>query len=104
MTEPPVLLWRAPFEPAARTERIVHAYHVLVTFLRPEVRLVAVGADVDPDYRARLQEEVNELNLVGSRFASEGEELPRATVTLVPSDLPEGVGPIALAEALAALV
>ncbi|MGE0879769.1 MAG: hypothetical protein AB7L13_18205 [Acidimicrobiia bacterium] len=99
-----VIMWRAPFEPAARTERIVQAYHVLVSFLRDDVRLVAVGADLDKAYRARLQEEVNELNLTASRFASEGEELPTATITLTPSDIPEGVGPTALAEALHALL
>ncbi len=81
-----VIMWRAPFESAARTERIVHAYHVLVSFLRSDVKLVAVGADVDPAYRSRLQEEVNELNLTASRFASEGEELPTATMTLTPAE------------------
>lgn len=97
-------MWRAPFESAARTERIVHAYHVLVSFLRSDVKLVAVGADVDPAYRSRLQEEVNELNLTASRFASEGEELPTATITLTPADLPDGAGPTALAEALNVLL
>lgn len=61
--EGPVLLSVGELLPHARPDLLIHAYHVLVTYLLPEVNLIMVGAGRLRRFFHALQYSVAELNL-----------------------------------------
>lgn len=62
----PVALYVGQLLPHKRPDLLIQAFHVLVTYLVPDARLMLVGSGVIPVYRQALQELINELNLVGA--------------------------------------
>ncbi|HVM05961.1 MAG TPA: glycosyltransferase [Acidimicrobiales bacterium] len=69
VVEGPVLLHVGQLLPHKRPDLLVQAYHVLTTYLEPEVRLVLVGPGRLPRYRAAVQHYVHELSLPGAWLA-----------------------------------
>lgn len=61
----PVLLYVGQVLPHKSPERLVQAFHALVTYLRPGARLLLVGATRSAPYRRRLEAFVGELGLPG---------------------------------------
>jgi glycosyltransferase involved in cell wall biosynthesis len=65
MMSGPVVLSFARFLPHERLDRLIEAYHVLISHHRPDVRLIIVGAAQDPEYAEAVRRQVRELNLHG---------------------------------------
>lgn len=61
--EGPVVLFVGQLLPHKHPEFLVHAFHVLVTYLRPDASLVLVGAPRLARYAEALASDVAELNL-----------------------------------------
>jgi len=59
----PVILFVGQLLPHKRTDWLLEAYHLLVTYLRPDAHLVLVGPARLPRYLSAVQSQVNELNL-----------------------------------------
>jgi glycosyltransferase involved in cell wall biosynthesis len=59
----PVLLTVGQMLPHKRPDLVIHGYHVLVTYLLPDVNLIMVGAPRLPRYYHTLQHMIAELNL-----------------------------------------
>lgn len=59
----PVVLFVGQLLPHKRPDFLVHAFHVLATYLRPDASLVLVGAARLPPYARALATDVAELNL-----------------------------------------
>ena len=113
----PVVLWEAPFHPVVDGLRIVQAFHVLVTWRRPEAFLLMAGPDDDERHRDHLQTLVGELCLERTWLAANPSPARRAAfraradLTLVPATLAAAdrhvgsrVGSVALGHALADLL
>ena len=62
----PVLLFVGQVLPHKRPDRLVQAYHVLVTHLDPDARLILVGPARLPRYGDAVQHLVRELSLPGA--------------------------------------
>ena len=62
----PVVLYVGQLLPHQRQELLIAAYHALVTYHRPDARLVLVGAGRIPRYRHVLQTYIQELHLDGA--------------------------------------
>jgi len=62
----PILLFVGQLLPHKRPDLLIKAYHVLVTHLLPEARLILVGPNRLPRYQQALQSFVQELNLPGA--------------------------------------
>ena len=67
--EGPVVLFVGQLLPHKRPDLLVQAYHVLVTYLDPEARLILVGPARLPRYRKAVQDLVHELSLPGAWVA-----------------------------------
>ena len=65
----PVLLFVGQLLPHKRPDLLIRAFHVLSTYLDPEVRLILVGPARLPGYRNALQHLVHELSLSGAWIA-----------------------------------
>jgi len=65
----PVVLYAGPVDPHNRLERLVEAYHLLVTSIDPTAALVIAGQTSTARYRERLSRQINELNLTGAWLA-----------------------------------
>lgn len=59
----PIVAWLAPFAPGVEGERFLQAFHVLVTWARPDAYVVMAGAVDDAAHYAALQQYATELNL-----------------------------------------
>jgi L-malate glycosyltransferase len=68
--EGPMAVFVGQLLPHKRPDLLLKAFHVLVTYLVPEARLVLVGAGRLPAYRQALQLFVNELNLPAALVGS----------------------------------
>ena len=66
--EGPVLLFVAQILPHKRPDLLLKAFHVLVTYLKPEAHLLIVGANRLPAYAHALEEFRRELNLGAASF------------------------------------
>lgn len=71
--EGPLVLFVGQLLPHKRPDLLLKAFHVLVTYLIPDARLVVVGAGRLPAYRRALQAFVDELNLPASLVGSVSE-------------------------------
>lgn len=67
--EGPLMLFVGQLLPHKRCDLVIEAYHVLVTYLVPEAKLILVGTGRLPAYRHSLQMLISELNLVGCGLA-----------------------------------
>ncbi|MCU1459450.1 MAG: hexosyltransferase [Actinomycetia bacterium] len=104
--EGPVVLSVSQLLPHKRPDLLILAYHVLVTWLRPDAELVLVGAAVLPAYTASLQRLVSELNLPGVWFTGPVDEAQlaafyRGADVFVSPSAHEGFG-LPIVEAMAA--
>jgi len=59
----PIVAWLAPFAPGADGVRFLQAFHVLVTWARPDAYVVMAGPVDDAMHYAALQQYATELNL-----------------------------------------
>jgi glycosyltransferase involved in cell wall biosynthesis len=66
--EGPVLLFVGQILPHKRPDLLLKAFHVLVTYLRPEAHLLLVGTNRLPAYAHALEEFRRELNLGAASF------------------------------------
>jgi hypothetical protein len=106
----PLLVWSGPFTRATRPERVVSAYHLLVTWRDPSIELVMHGPAVEPDVVSHVDRFAHELVLTKAWIAPDPDQemidafSKFATVVVTPDDLPDvGVpnfGVAALADAL----
>ena len=67
--EGPVVLFVGQLLPHKRPDLLVQAYHVLVTYLDPDARLIIVGPARLPRYHQAIQHLVHELSLPGAWVA-----------------------------------
>lgn len=67
--EGPVVLFVGQLLPHKRPDLLVQAYHLLVTYLEPDARLILVGPARLPRYRKAVQDLVHELSLSGAWVA-----------------------------------
>lgn len=101
----PLLVWQGPFTRANRPERIVSAYHLLVSWRDPTLELVMHGPAVEPDVAATVDRFAHELALTKAWIAPDPDRemveafTAFATLMLTPDDLPD-VGAAALADAV----
>lgn len=63
VVEGPVVLFVGQLLPHKRPDLLLKAFHVLVTYLRPDAHLTLVGAGRLPAYRQALELYIRELNL-----------------------------------------
>lgn len=63
MTDGPIVLYVGQLLPHKRPDLLIKAYHVLVTYLMPEARLILVGSCLLPKYREILRRLAKDLNL-----------------------------------------
>lgn len=61
--EGPVLLYIGQLLPHKQPERLLQAFHVLSTYLRPDAHLVLAGANRSPAYKQRFETYARQLNL-----------------------------------------
>lgn len=61
--EGPVLLFVGQLLPHKRPDLLLQAYHVLTTYLMPEVNLCMVGNPLLPKFTEQITNQINELNL-----------------------------------------
>ncbi len=61
--EGPVLLYIGQLLPHKQPERLLQAFHVLSTYLRPDAHLVLAGANRSAAYKARFETFAKQLNL-----------------------------------------
>ncbi len=59
----PIVAWLAPFAPGVDGVRFLQAFHVLVTWARPDAYVVMAGPVDDTAHSAALQQYATELNL-----------------------------------------
>lgn len=65
----PVLLFVGQLLPHKRPDFLVQAFHILVTYIEPDARLILVGPARLPRYQAAVQHLVHELSLPGAWVA-----------------------------------
>ncbi len=106
----PLLVWSGPFRRATRPERVVSAYHLLVTWRDPSIELVMHGPAIEPDVVSQIDRFTQELVLTKAWIAPDPDQemidafTMFARVVVTPDDLPDAwardVGAAALADAL----
>jgi hypothetical protein len=101
----PLLVWAGPFTRANQPERIVGAYHLLVSWRDPTLELVMHGPAVERDVAASVDRFAHELTLTKAWIAPDPDQemvaafTAFATLIVTPDDLPN-VGAATLADAL----
>ncbi|MEP6659190.1 MAG: hypothetical protein ABJD24_04655 [Acidimicrobiales bacterium] len=101
----PLLVWSGPFTRATRPERVLSAYHLLVTWRDPSIELVMHGPAVEPDVVSHVDRFAHELVLTKAWIAPNPDQemidafSTFATLVVTPDDLPDA-GVADLADAL----